>query len=599
MDEVIYQIYPSSFMDANGDGHGDIQGIIQKLAYIKELGVDAVWISPMYKSPPGAAGDGGYAVEDHCSIDPKFGTMEDFDQLIEEAHKLDLKIYMDFVLPHTSNTHEWFKKSQNYKEPGNEAYKDFYVWHPGHYIINGRSLKADEARVLAAEGKIELPQEKPGMPNNWQSVFGGPAWAWDDKRKEYYLHHFFDSQPAINLNKPEVKQAIFKDMKFWEEKGVKGLRIDSASYALCNPDLKDNDWLHGTYPFEGLGWADQYFNNSMCQDSMHDFIREMRAYFPDMMLVGEVIAGRNGGRDAIDLAEGYIKAGMDYCYTTSERAIGISHPGYMRFLLGHLENKAPQGGLMFTISDHDGYDETPRAYTRMTQNVPYEYGEAAYRQALEIYASMRGLLSVFQGDERGIPHAQIGKDIPYDKIQDHVAYTKGMKYCRDGSRTPVSWDSSKKNAGFSESDNPYLPVPNSHYDKSVNLQEMDPDSTLNFTRNLIAWRKQQPALNKGATRVLKTDGNLLAFVRENEHQTLLCAFNLGTEKFYFKPSDVMDAETLQKIGLDKDDTFVMHPYGSEFAGEHEPVPVKRPEVSEQHSWLPEIMTTESYDMAIP
>jgi alpha-glucosidase len=224
---------------------------------------------------------------------------------------------------------------------------------------------------------------------------------------------------------------------------------------------------------------------------------------------------------------------------------------------------------MYTISDHDGYDESPRAYTRISDRVSERHKQAAYRQALLLYAALPGTLSIYQGDELGLPHAKIPEDIPTDKIQDHIAYTKGMRYCRDGSRTPFPSKSFEPNAGFSTSMTPYLPMPNSHFNLAADVQEFDKNSTLNFTRDFIAWRKEQPAFRSRTMNVLRTTGDLVAFTREANGQTVLCAFNCGQEKFYFKPSDVMDDITLAKIGLTKGDVLVMHPFGAQFAGDYE------------------------------
>src|SRR4051812_4898710 len=208
--EVIYQVYPASFNDSNADGCGDIPGITKKLDYIKSLGVDSIWISPFYLSPPGPDGDGGYAVSDYRSIDPRFGTMDDFKDLLKEAHARGLRVYTDWVVAHTAIDHDWFEKSRK----GDKTYKDYYVWSDG---IDWYGKKAP--------------------PNNWKSVFGGDAWAFDDKRGQYYLHHFLKSQPALNLNKKEVQDAVLGEMKFWLDMGVDGFRIDAMPFATCDEKL--------------------------------------------------------------------------------------------------------------------------------------------------------------------------------------------------------------------------------------------------------------------------------------------------------------------------------------------------------------------------
>lgn len=202
--EIIYQVYPASFRDSNGDGHGDLKGVTQKLDYIKGLGADAVWISPFYLSPPGPDGDGGYAVTDYRAIDPRFGDANDFKELLAEAHKRGLRIYIDFVLAHSASDHEWFEKSRRREDP----YTDYYVWH---------------------DGRIENGQRVP--PNNWKSVFGGEAWKWDQQRNQYYMHHFLPSQPKLNLNEEKVQNAVLAEMKFWLDLGVDGFRLDALPFS--------------------------------------------------------------------------------------------------------------------------------------------------------------------------------------------------------------------------------------------------------------------------------------------------------------------------------------------------------------------------------
>lgn len=575
-DQVIYQIYPRSFKDSDRNGQGDINGITSMLDYIKTLEVDAIWISPMYKSPPGPAGDGGYAVEDHRSIDPVYGAHEDFQNLLSEAHGRGLKVYMDFVLPHTAHTHKWFEASRDPTHPEHEQYKDFYVWHKGHHLIDGKSYPTEEAKIIAKERGVELP-EVPLVPNNWKSVFGtkgkdDSAWTWDSKREAFYMHHFLQSQPAVNLNLEHVQDRVFDDMQYWIHQGVDGFRLDSLPFANYDPEFRDNEWLHGQFPYHDLGWEDQKFTRSMCQDSTNDLIRRMRARFMDAMLMGEVIAGVNGGRDSIKQAADYVKAGLDSCYTTYGWAIGSSQADYIRDLLTGIVEKFPNGGVWLPVSTHDCYEKSPRTYTRIAEYMGRigqgHHLEEAYRQALQIFATFGGF-SIYQMDELGVHQAQMGKDIKHEEAQDPLI-DRGAEWSRDVVRTPFPSDSTKKNAGFSDSDKPYLPVAESHRRLAVDIQQGNPDSTLVFTQNLIRWRKQQPALKHGKVKMLQTNGDTVAFIRESEEQIILCAFNLGPHEFFFRPADVLDGAEVQKLGLPQDFIFYMKAYDGQFASRAKP-----------------------------
>lgn len=570
-DEVIYQIYPRSFKDSDRNGQGDVNGITSMLDYLKSLDVDAIWISPMYKSPPGPAGDGGYAVEDHRSIDPVYGTHGDFQNLLTEAHGRGLKVYLDFVLPHTANTHPWFEASRDTKHSEHEKYKNFYVWHKGHHLIDGKCLDADEAKIVAKEKGIELPAV-PLVPNNWKSVFAkgtdNSAWTWDSKREAFYMHHFLQSQPAVNLNLEHVQDAVFDDMQYWLDMGVDGFRLDSVPFANYDPEFRDNKWQRGQYPYEGCGWEDQEFTYSMCQDSTKALIGRMRERFPDAKLMGEVIAGKNGGRDSIEQAADYVEAGLDSCYTTYGWAIGSSHADYIRGLLEGIVEKFPEGGVWLPVSTHDCYEKSPRTYTRIAQHLKdrgqEEYLDRVYKQTLQIFATF-GTFSLYQGDELGLPNARMGTDIPLDKAKDPITHTMGPDRSRDVVRTAFPSNSTQKHAGFSDSDEPYLPVAGPHKELAVDIQKGNPNSTLVFTQNLIHWRSEQSALKNGKVKILPTNGDTVAFLRENEEQIILCAYNLGPHEFEFRPADVLNGEEMQKLGLTRDFKFHMESYDGQFA----------------------------------
>lgn len=519
--EVIYQVYPAAFYDSNSDGHGDLQGVIQKLDYIKSLNVDAIWISPFFLSPQGREGDGGYAVTNYRKINPDCGTMEDFEKLLEKAHKKGLRVYTDFVLCHTANDHEWFEKSRN-REPG---YENRYVWHNGHMHEGRRS-----------------------PPNNWMSVFNGPAWTFDDKRQQYYLHHFNTSQPALNLNDRGVQDAILGEMKFWLDKGVDGLRLDALPFANYSPDMQDNPWMNGGWEPGRERWDKQYFQHSMCQPQTVELVARIRklldSYPTRKTALGEVIAGREGGTQSMKVAAEYLdpEKGLHTCYTEGLIKFWYKYPtaGALKDLIKESVRLSPDGGFCNNPSNHD----FPRAATRMTADAPEELRGTIIRQLMALNVSLPGSLCLYQGEELGLPQARIPEDIPHDKIRDLVD-----SRCRDGARTPIPWETMEKNAGFSTSDTPYLPVPESHYPRSVDLQEPESESMLNFTRRTLLERKINPAMSRGKTVLLDTPEPLLAFLRQTGDQTILFAYNMSQRSISFKPSDYLDEGTLRKLKI--------------------------------------------------
>jgi len=554
--EVIYQVYPSSFNDSNADGQGDIPGITQKLDYIKSLGADAIWVSPMYLSPPGPDGDGGYAVSDYRSIDPRFGTMDDFKELLKQAHARGLKIYTDWVVAHTALDHEWFEKS----EKNDLKYKDYYVW---------------------ADPKQWNGKQVP--PNNWKSVFGGDAWTYDAKRGQYYLHHFLPSQPALNLNKKEVQDAVLDEMKFWLDMGVDGFRIDAIPFANCDPQLRDNPWRFGQWPNVLERFDQQQHDHDILQPQTLDFVARIRqltdSYPQKKTTLGEITETPNDGKTGIlPVAASYTdpQKGLNMTYTFVANLLSqqTGADGIGDVILD-LQKYFPQGGHCLSISNHDSL----RTAARIAQSVPEAQRLDAQKQLMQLFFTLPSSIVLYQGEELALPQARIPEDIPVDKLKDVTAQTKGMYACRDGSRTPMPWDSTKKNAGFSTSNDPYLPVPESHYKKAVDVQEKDPDSMLNFMRNLTAWRKDQPALVKGSATVLKTAAPILAYLRQSEDQTVLCVYNLSGAGVSFKPADVLDTKTLQALGLPEQQTLILEGYGARFAGDRLPPRVITPKIA--------------------
>lgn len=545
--EVIYQIYPSSFQDSDGDGIGDLKGITQRLDYVKNLGVDAIWISPFFKSPEGKAADGGYAISDYRAIDPKFGTEQDFRELLAKAHNKGLRVYTDFVLCHTANEHEWFQKSRK-REPG---FEDFYVWHDGIPVWH--------------EGKIV----RHDPPNNWKSVFGGPAWSWDEERKQYYLRHFNSTQPALNLNLEKVRHAVMGDMRYWLDMGVDGLRLDALPFANHDPKLTSNPIIDGR---EGWSdpWAQQYFQHSMCQPSTINFVQEIRemldSYGPEKskIALGEVIAGRMGGHDSMQLAKEYLdpKTGLHTSYTQSLVQFYNQYPpaDKVREMIANNINGSPDGGFCTNLGNHD----FPRYATRMLdvpgKQIPYDVHQQIIKQMMMLAITLPGSFCMYQGEELGLPQAG-EKDLRDYPKRDEVAIE-----CRDGCRTPMPWVANARNAGFTESNTPYLPVPNSHRPLAVDVQKAQPESMLHFTQRLIEQRKENIALQRGKTTLLQTYGALVAFIREAEGQPVLCAFNMSGEKIKFTPSDLIDAQTLKLLNIEPGEELHLDEYGTSFHG---------------------------------
>lgn len=558
--EIIYQVYPSSFKDNDGDGLGDLAGIREKLPYIKSLNVDIVWISPIFLCPPGPEGDGGYAVSDYRMVDPKFGTNEEFIALLDDAHKLGLKILTDFVLAHTSWHHAWFLESvENPQGP----FGKHYVWHDG---------KTD------AETGTRLP------PNNWLSIFGGPGWTFNEKRGQWYFHNFLPSQPAVNLNDREVQDAILDEMKFWFDLGVDGFRLDALPHINYDPEFRDEMPLPKNFApgRKSLGWGDFYHDRVMGQEETELFIARIRglcdSYKPGRLALGEVLSGQDGGKNSMPIAAKYVhpEKGVQLCYTGALfELIDYPTPKELAAIVDMLGEYFPHGGNCNTCNNHDMH----RMATSMIHSVPQEHEQTAVHQLLHIFTSLPGAYCMYNGEELGLPQAQVPADIPVALLKDPVAFTMGPDFGRDGERTPMPWSSSDKNAGFSTSDDPYLPVPKLHYPLAVDLQEKAPDSTLQFVRALLAWRKKQPALNEhGETTTISRSANtfmspkmskgLFGLVRACPSQTLVALYNMTPRAIKIDPADIVDAAVLSKMDAATIGPCEIAPYGYHVLGDN-------------------------------
>ena len=486
---TIYQIYPRSFLDTNGDGIGDLPGIIERLDYIASLGVDAIWVSPFYKSP---MADFGYDIADYRAVDPIFGSLADFDRLVAKAHGLGLKVIIDQVPSHTSDQHAWFQES---RESRDNPKADWYVW--------------ADAR----------PDGTP--PNNWLSIFGGVAWQWEPRRGQYYLHNFLLQQPDLNFHNPDVQRATLDTIRFWLERGVDGLRLDAINFCFHDKQLRDNParpkdarrakGFNADNPY-GHQW--HRYNNT--QPEMLPFlerIRKLMDEFPDVMAVGEINSDDSTATVAEYTAPGRLHMGYSFELLSDD-----SSPQHIRATVENLTKRAPECWPCWTISNHD----VERVVSRWGRGGPRLPHFATQLTAL--VCSLRGSLCVFQGEELGLGEA----DVPYEALRDPygIAFWPTFKG-RDGCRTPMPWEASER-GGFS-SGQPWLPVPEQHRALNVAAQERDPTSALHGFRRLLQWRRQQPLLISGDIEFLAATDSVLAFRRFDAQDAMLVAFNLSSE----------------------------------------------------------------------
>lgn len=481
---VVYQIYPRSFMDANGDGIGDLPGITARLDHVARLGVDAIWISPFFTSP---MKDFGYDVSDYCDVDPIFGTLADFDALIARAHDLGLRVLIDQVYAHTSDQHAWFVESRSSRH---NAKADWYVW---------------------ADAK---PDGSP--PSNWQSVFGGPAWRWDARRGQYYMHNFLDSQPQLNGHNPAVQDALLGVARFWLDRGVDGFRIDALNFAMHDPALRDNPPAPATdrprtRPFD---FQLKRFNQSHADiETFIERIRALTDQYDGIFTVAEV-----GGDEADAQMKAYTHAethlnsayGFDFLY--AERLT----PGLVKAALAGWPATSGTGWPSWAFENHDA----PRALSRW---VSPKHRDAFARLKALLLVCLRGNAIIYQGEELGLEQV----DIPFAQLQDPEAIANWpLTLSRDGARTPMPWVASAPDAGFG-SDSPWLPVGQGNLARAVDVQNADPQSLLAFTRQCIALRKAHAALTVGEVSRCDVEGDFLLIERTVPGETIRCLFNLG------------------------------------------------------------------------
>ncbi|PZQ52706.1 MAG: alpha-glucosidase [Rhodovulum sulfidophilum] len=484
---VIYQIYPRSFQDSNSDGIGDLAGIINRLPYVASLGVDAIWISPFFPSP---MLDFGYDVTNYRDVDPMFGTLGDFDALVRRAHDLKLRVIIDLVLSHTSDTHRWFRESRSNRE---NPKANWYVW---------------------ADAK---PDGSP--PNNWLSIFGGPAWEWDGERMQYYLHNFLKEQPDLNFHEPEVQDELLEVARFWLDRGVDGFRFDTINFYFCDKELRDNPALpperrdFSTAPeVNPYNWQEHLYDKS--RPEMIGFLRRMRALmdeYPAIAAVGEVGDAQRGMEIMGEYTRGDDR--MQMCYAFEFLSIEPPTGARVASVLAKFAEVAGDGWACWAFSNHD----VERHVTRWSLN------DAQARLYFGLLLALRGSVCLYQGEELGLSEAYVS----FEDLQDPYGKRFWPKFRgRDGCRTPMVWITDNLNGGFSDV-KPWLPIAMDHLGHSVSAQEHDALSMLSFYRRMLAFRKAHPVLAKGGFALRAMTPDYLSFIREHEGRTMFCAFNFS------------------------------------------------------------------------
>ncbi|MEA1082070.1 alpha-amylase family glycosyl hydrolase [Marinobacter qingdaonensis] len=489
---IIYQIYPRSFLDTTGDGIGDLQGITERLSYVASLGVDAIWLSPFFTSP---MKDFGYDVSDYRGVDPIFGNLDDYRALVAEAHRLGLKVIIDQVLSHTADSHPWFAESRTSRD---NPKSDWYVW-------------AD-------------PKPDGNPPNNWLSIFGGSAWAWDSRRGQYYLHNFLTSQPDLNFHNPEVRQAQLDNMRFWLDLGADGFRLDTVNFYYHSQGLENNPAVREgdskTFVANSINpYTYQRHVYDLSQPENLAFLGELRSLmdeYPDTTLVGE-IGDDNPLQRMAEYTQGNKRLHMAYSFDLLSDRQG---PEWVRDVVRRFQNGLAGGWPCWALSNHD----VVRVVSRWGQGV--DDPKALARILMALLLSLRGSVSIYQGEELGLPEAEV----PFEALQDPYGIEFWPEFKgRDGCRTPMPW-TADQNGGFTSGSTPWLPVDRRHLEMAVAVQEEDSESTLNQVRRLIRWRQQQPALVGGDLSLIEDTGDALCWVRRTEDQAIFVALNVtGTE----------------------------------------------------------------------
>ncbi len=484
---IVYQIYPRSFQDSNGDGIGDLRGILQRLDYLHWLGVDALWISPIYPSP---MADFGYDVSDYANVHPMFGTLADADALITAVHHHHMKLILDFVPNHSSDQHPWFLESRASR---NSARRDWYIW-----------------RDPAPDG---------GPPNNWLSRFDGrSAWTWDETTGQYYLHSFLQEQPDLNWRNPDLRAAMLDTLRFWFRRGIDGFRVDVSYRVMKDVQFRDNPpnphWQPGSDPSKRV--SETYTKNTPDIHIFNRWLREVADEFDDRVLIGEMnlplpqLIRHYGTGDEFHLPFNFQLIFSDWT------------PTAVRQLATEYETLLPRGAWPnWVLGNHDQHRVASRV------------GTAQARVAMTLLLTLRGTPTLYYGDEIGLEDVEI----PLERVQDPwEKFVPGIGLGRDPERTPMPWDASP-NAGFCPVHvEPWLPLNADYAQRNVAAQQAQPHSMLSMTQQLIALRRQHPALHMGRFAALDAPEGVLAYTRTHDDDVVLVALNFtGEERVWELP----------------------------------------------------------------
>ena len=494
---VFYQIYPRSFKDSNNDGIGDLAGVIEKLDHLNDgkgggLGIDAIWFSPFFPSPQA---DFGYDVSDYCNIDSDYGTLEDFDQLVEESHRRGIKIVLDLVLNHSSDQHKWFQES---RKNSTNSKVDWYVW-------------AD-------------PKPDGSPPNNWLAVFGGAAWTFEPQRGQYYLHNFLPEQPDLNWYNPEVREALADVVRFWMKRGADGFRLDTANYYAYDRQLRDNPKRPENSELmedgQGANPLSQYITKySKDRPENLEFIHFLRKIFEEngVVSIGE-IGSAEGLESTLKLGTDYVKKGkgLHLAYTFSMLNKNMNAE-YLEHVLRVTEESIEDGWPCWSLSNHD--------CMRMISRFDCFGERDGFQQMmLLLLLSLRGTPIIYYGEEVDMQEYEITKDELRDP--QGIRFWPDIKG-RDGCRLPFPWDSKLANQGFNSGTKPWLPAVNK---LSLDQAKADSGSTFHVLQEMLQIRKKFPALQNGSYRKILLDGDCFVFERKTEDETMLIAANFSTEE---------------------------------------------------------------------
>lgn len=495
---TIYNVYLRSFLDTNGDGIGDLPGVITKLEYIASLGVNALWLSPFFKSP---MKDFGYDISDLRQVDPIFGSLGDFKDLLEKAHQLDLKVIIDLILNHTSDEHPWFQESRlNRTNPK----ADWYVW-------------AD-------------PNLDGTPPNNWLAELGGSAWQWESRRMQYYKRNFLTCQPDLNFHNREVIEQLLEEVKFWIELGVDGFRLDAAPYYFHDAQLRNNPPVKpGDVPSDDATiradnpYGMQHHIYDCNQPEVIGFLQRLRTLvdrYPGVVLLGEV-ATVDSLLTMAEYTSGTDKLHMAYTFSLAHTPLSVSH---VKSVLTRLNEPIFEDCWpCWSFGNHD--------IERVASRLDGDGGLKAVQVLAALMFSIRGSVCIYQGEELGLPEA----DVQFEYLQDPYGKIFWPEFKgRDGCRTPMPWQSSAVHAGFSKI-KPWLPISDTHLALAIDRQNDLVDSTLNFYRRFLRWHKKHRVLQKGAMRFIEMPDPIIAFERTLNQERILAVFNLEDKPMKIQP----------------------------------------------------------------